>query len=271
MEKRLSANISDSVSDTLFIPLYMRSLETKRAHGIINDHKACELVESIDYDFEKYNESKMSQIGTSIRIRHFDQAVTRFVAQKDNPVVVHIGAGLDTRFLRTFKGKGIYYELDLPEVLDFRRKVLPESEHNPFLPYSMFDAAWMKLLRERHQEADFMLIAEGVFMYFDKAQIKPLVQAMAENFDSCAVHFDACSSWGVARSHKHDTVKKTNASFKWALDDDRELEQWAANIRYVDTTYYFSQELRRWGVVGIIGNILPSMRKAFKMLHYEIA
>lgn len=271
MGQKQESTISDIVSDTLFIPLYMRSLETERKDGIIYDPLACELVDQIDYDFSKYKKSRLSQLGTAIRIRHFDQAVSRFLDSHDNPVVVNIGSGLDTRFRRVFNGKGIFYELDLPEVIEFRKRFLPESDRNPYLGMSMFEPSWIELLRKKHPDGEFILVAEGVFMYFEEDQIRKLITDIADGFEHCELHFDVCSPWAVTNGHRHETVKYTNAVFKWGLAHDRDLESWSPKLHHVDTVLYFSQEFGRWGVWGVVGKVFPKMRNAFRMVQYEVA
>ncbi len=270
MSLQIPVTLKDDVADTLFIPLYMRHLETLRKNGIIHDPVASELVSRINYDFSKYNTATKSLVGTAIRVRQFDAAASRFLEAHDNPVIISIGAGLDTRFQRVYQGKGVFYELDLPEVIAFRSKLLSSSPENPYLPVSMFDYGWMEEVVWNHANANFAIIAEGVFMYFDEMQIKELVRAIAEKFGGGELHFDACSSYGVRNSHKHDTVKFARARFKWAMDDDRILEQWCPNLKHAGTAYYMTQEKQRWGMMAILGMLVPPLKNAFRMLHYDI-
>lgn len=78
----------------------MRAIETGRPDCIINDPKAVELVEKIDYDFFRFSSGRRSAIGVVIRARHFDEKVAEFIRQRPNPVVVLIGCALDTRYDR---------------------------------------------------------------------------------------------------------------------------------------------------------------------------
>lgn len=270
MADALPVNISDSVADTLFIPLYMRNLETKRLDCIINDPLACELVERIEYDFAKYTKFKASQIGTSIRIRQFDRAVRRFVKANKNPVVISIGAGLDTRFQRVYSGKGVFYEIDLPEVIELRKQLLPESEHNPYMAVSMFDTVWIDTITAKHPDASYIIVAEGVFMYFEEKELRPLIVEIAERMQG-ELHFDACSPWAARNSSKHETVKFTNARFKWGIRSDDDLQNWSPRLQHKDTAYYMNQEKHRWGFQGVIARIIPKFGKAYCMLHYDIA
>lgn len=270
MAEKIPVPFADDVADTLLITLYMRKLESQRKNGIIDDPMAAVLVDSIDYDFSKYDKAWKSQLGTSIRVRHFDECIRRFVAENDNPVVVSVGAGVDTRFQRVYDGKGVFYELDLPEVIDFRRRLLPESEPNPYLPYSMFDTEWITMVTSRHPGAKFAVVAEGVFMFFAQERIKPLVVALAEGFGNGEMHFDACGSFGVRSSRKHDAIKHTNASFRWGLERDEDVCAWSQRIRHVGTEYFMDKERRRWGVFGLVFGAVPRIGKCFRMLHYRM-
>lgn len=263
-------NISDEVANTLLIPLYMRHLETKR-RGIIHDPAASEIVSSLEYDFTQYDNKPMSQVGTSIRIRHFDSQVQRFVETHSKPVIVNLGCGLDTRFQRVKSDKGIYYDLDLDEVIALREQLLPATEKNPVIATSMFETRWMDQLRGRHPDSDWLFIAEGVLLYFPEQKVKGFIENLAHYFPCCELHFDVCTSWACKNSYKHETVKLTNAAFKWGLDNDRELEQWVNGLHYRDTHYYMNQEKRRWGLRGLIARaFMPGKARAFRMLHYEL-
>ena len=58
------------------------------------------IVESIEYDYSKFDTAKMSEIGCAIRCRFFDDMVTEFVRNHKNPVIVNLGCGLDARCQR---------------------------------------------------------------------------------------------------------------------------------------------------------------------------
>lgn len=83
--------------------------------------------------------------------------------------------------------------------------------------------------------------------------------------------FDACTSFGCRLSSRHDTVKHTRTRFRWGMDDDGQLEQWAANLFLDNVEYYMDKEPHRWGFVSRIMCRIPKLAKAFKMLHYQMA
>lgn len=262
--------IADVVADTLFIPLYMRCRESRRGNGIIHDPDACRIVEAVDYDFSNYDKACRSQVGTCIRVRYFDNITRSFIRKHENPVIVCLGCGLDNRFGRVGGDKGVFYNLDLPEVMEVREQLLPAGERNISLHESMFGESWAEALREKHPDSDFLVLAEGVFLYFTEEAIRPVIERIAQTLAPGELLFDACTSLGCKMSSKHDTVKYTNASFNWPLNDDRLPEEWAPNLRLRETSYYMDKELDRWDRLSRFMRLIPPLAKAFKMLHYQM-
>ena len=86
------------LTERLLITLYARAVASKRANGIVPDEKAVEMVEYIDYDFAKFDQAQMSQVGVAIRTEIFDEQAAPFIGRHPNAIVVNLGAGLCTRF-----------------------------------------------------------------------------------------------------------------------------------------------------------------------------
>lgn len=270
MEK-VKPEITDSVAETLFITLYIRSEETKLLDGIISDPKACEIVDNVDYDFSHFVGAKKSAVGTVIRVRHFDRKTKEFIDKNANPIVVLIGCGLDTRYYRVPNSdKAVFYEIDLPEVIDLREKFIEPADNDINMRASMLDTDWIDTLKEKHPDGDFIFILEGVLMYFTEEDVYKVVSNIAGNFPKSELHFDAVSVLASKNSHLHDTVKYMRARFKWGLDDELLLEKWAANIKHVETTFFMNQEKARWGRLILLFTIIPAFRKAARLLHYQI-
>ncbi|NLT49606.1 MAG: class I SAM-dependent methyltransferase [Ignavibacteria bacterium] len=273
--QKIKNNITDDIADTLYIPLAMKCKEIKRKNPFYFDPYSCEVMDKIDYDFSKYSKAIKSSIGVAIRANYFDGIVKDFIENNTNTVIIHLGCGLDTRFLRLGKSttdKCIFYEVDLPEVITLRKNLLPETSNNPFIAASMFETEWMDNLVTKHKTARFMIIAEGVFMYFESGQIKEVIQNIGKRFHNSKLVFDAVNSWMCKNSHRHDTVKLTNARFKFALDEPRLITQWVSNIN-LETVKLFS-ECEEWWKAGITINILmrvfPFLKNSSRMLTYNI-
>ena len=112
------------VAETLLIPLYMRAKESRRDNPILYDKAAERLADSLEYNYSQFDGAKLSEVGCVVRGWYFDRAVRRFIEAHSRPVVVNVGCGLDTRFQRIGDRKAVFYDLDLPEVIALRRKLI---------------------------------------------------------------------------------------------------------------------------------------------------
>ena len=98
--------------------------------------------------------------------REFDRCVREFLAAHPDAVVVELGCGLDTRFYRVDNGPVTWYDLDLPEVIALRRRVLEEMPRHAFIGCSVVDFAWMNTVQPEVGRA-YLFLAEGVFMFLE--------------------------------------------------------------------------------------------------------
>ncbi|MCY1627067.1 hypothetical protein [Staphylococcus pettenkoferi] len=71
------------IPESLLIPLVARSYETERPRGIIKDPLSQKIMASLDYNFDKFSGSWMTQVGISVRTWLIDQLVRRFFNKRD--------------------------------------------------------------------------------------------------------------------------------------------------------------------------------------------
>ena len=158
------------VAETLLIPLYFRAQETQRPDALVKDEHAVALVRQLDYDFLRIKLRKHDEVAIILRLREFDRFVRDFLSRCPDAVVVHIGCGLDTRFQRVDNGRVEWYDLDLPEVVDLRRKLIGgEGERYHLLAASVFDRA--AGCRQHASSPPFLFMAEAV-LCISRYQVK---------------------------------------------------------------------------------------------------
>jgi O-methyltransferase involved in polyketide biosynthesis len=274
-QKTIQNTIKDNVADTLYIPLCMKCRETRKPDPFFRDPVACELVDRLDYDFSKYNRAVRSSVGVAIRAKYFDDVTVEFIQSHKNPVVVHIGCGLDTRYQRIGKDvtqKAMFYELDIPEAIELREQLLPASGNDVYLKNSMFETGWMDDIKAQHPQGAFLFVVEGVFMYFEKEQVKSVLVNLAQRFPGGHILFDVTNSWMCKNSHRHDSVKLTNSPFRLALDDDKEIETWADTLKFVSVRYY--SDFKAWERSGFFNywamRLITTIKRASRLLYYRI-
>lgn len=78
-----------------------------------------------------------------LRARAFDHAVMAFLEASPDGAVVELAVGLDTRFERLGAPDVPWFELDLPRVIDVRRRVLSRGRRPKLVACAIEDPAWL--------------------------------------------------------------------------------------------------------------------------------
>lgn len=239
---KIKPEFQENVSETLLIPLYMRAQESKEENPIIIDEKSVELLSKVDYDFSKFSADERCQRYISLRTKYFDEAVRKFVDKYDDAVVVLIACGLDPRVERiSIEKEYQVYELDLPDVINLRRKFLPESPNNKYIAGSITNDEWIKTIKAEHPEGHFLFILEGISMYLTEEVMKNVFKNIDDNFDHAEIHVERMNKFLSKRTYLQQSVNNTNASFNWGSDNPKEIEEWSKSFKLKDE-YYYSDE-----------------------------
>lgn len=241
MEEKISPALY-GIAETLLIPLHTRAVETQRPDALLKDETAVRLLKRIDYDFSRIHLQGHDLLGIILRMREFDRFVCTFLEKNPHGVVVHIGCGLDTRFERVDNGSVDWFDLDLPEVVHLRKKLMPpHTDRYHLVESSVFEPGWMEavhFLRPR----PVLFIAEGVFLYFEKRQVKELVLQLRLKFPGSELVFDSSQPWVVFFDNFQLIFSRMRARLKFSMRNPRELETWAPGIRLQEEWYYFGTD-----------------------------
>ncbi len=265
----------DDVAETLLIPLYFRAKETECPDALVKDERAVALVHQLNYDFSRIRLRDHDKVAIILRAREFDRFARDFLARNPEAVVVHIGCGLDTRFDRVDDGKVEWYDLDLPEVIQLRRKLIggegPRGDRVPrhhLLACSMFDRAWLDMVSV-HRPRPILFMAEGVLPYFTEGQVKSLVLTWRECFPGAELVCDAATPLMVRLDNLHLAFTPVRARINWGLAHGQDLESWAEGIRLLEEWFYFERPEPRMGAMQMMRHI-PPIRKASGIFHYRL-
>ncbi len=263
----------NGIAETLLITLYIRARESQRPDALLKDEKAVALVTQMDTAFSWIKQIKMDeddQTSLILRNRELDRYTRDFLARIPEAVVVHIGCGLDARFERVDNGQVEWYDLDLPEVIELRRKFIgSEGERYHFLSCSMFDSAWPNTV-SIHRQRPFLFLAEGVFMYFKEEQVKSLMLMLRDRFPGAELVFDAFSPFLVRANNLRFRISRTkiNARYHWGLKRGKDLESWGDGIYLLDEWFPFDRPEPRLAHVRWMRHI-PLLAKIMGVFHYR--
>lgn len=274
------------VAATSLVTLYCHAIESQSQEPILNDPKAVEVTRELNrilsgsenkLEKDLVNGKLKKELVThiAIRARQYDRYVCGFLEQSPCGVVVNIGCGLDSRFLRIDNGKVIFYDLDLPEVIDIKKQFFEENDRYHFISSSVFDYNWMAVVA-RHK-GPFLFVAEGVFMYLQKEDVQSLVVKLQSGFPGSELVCEVFNSLWLRKPLKglmdykmqHQLHLGKDAKFHFGIRDSKEMEEWHAGIKFLDDWSYFDSDEEKLGWLKLLGKI-EFLRKTQWTVHYKL-
>ena len=220
------------MQETLLIPLYARAVDSLKKRPILNDTKAAEMVQSIDWDFGRFNQWRRV-FGCTLRTAGFDEFVKAFLSRHPEGTVVEVGAGLNTRFERLDNGALHWFDLDLPDSVALRRKFFADSARRVTLAASILDPGWIAAVRQ--SPGPYCFVAEAVLIYLTEPEVKAALALIAGNFPGALVAFDTTTPRAVAYENRDHARRNLGARFAWACEDPREIERWNLGLRLLES------------------------------------
>ena len=203
---------------TLFIPLYGKALMSRE--GIFPDETAERIVDSVEYDFSKVDQSRKLAIYMAMRAAHYDRMVKDYAARHPEGVILQLGVGLDSRVNRAQVSLP-WYDLDFPEVITLRRAYYPETEKYHLIAAPALPANWLAGI-PHHAHA--LIIAEGLSMYLSEKDMRNLMAAFRGHFAESEFVFDAYSPLAARLSKWKNPINAVDAKIDFAMDDPALLE-----------------------------------------------
>ncbi len=193
-QQKVKINLS-GISKTLLFPLMGRVRLSEEHSSLINDVKAIEIIEKIDYDFSSsygiYPFERYPPFPFALRAKHFDDKIKAYISKNPQASIVNIGAGLDTTFYRVDNGLIQWYDLDLPEVIELRKKLIPKTNRATCIAKSFLDPSWYAEIKSK--DDGLFIVLGGVLMYFEELQVKKFLSSLADNLPGTEIIFDAPS------------------------------------------------------------------------------
>ena len=206
------------VQETALIPLAIRANETKRENARIHDQKAVEIIDTLGIDTKDLDKF-FSHEGVVARTILFDRAVKKLLGKYPDAVCVNIGCGLDDRFTQVDNGRIRWFNVDLPDSIEVRRKIFREVERERMIVGDILKADWTG---DIPKENVTIVIAEGLLMYLSKEQVRTILNNITNSFGRGFLLAELMHP-KMMKEKMHDTVQHTNAKFGWGTRTGKEL------------------------------------------------
>ena len=134
----------------------------------------------LDYDFSKADKDMKMSAGVIARTIMLDKMVRDYVNDHANATVINIACGMDTRFYRVDNGKIRWYNIDLPETINVRKKFLNENGRISMIACSAMNKAWADRIGE--VRGNVLVVIEGLTMYLTESDVKQILTIIGSYF-----------------------------------------------------------------------------------------
>lgn len=183
-----------SVQETMLLCLMDRARFVSKFPWVLKDQAAETALEQFSRDFGElvYRKSDMAGLTILCRSKTFDDTVAEFLASYPAPTVVNLACGMETNYFRIGEPQVPWYELDLPDAIDFRERFFQPSGDHRHLRADLMDFSWMDKI-ERKPDGGLLFVASGVFCFFSEAQLKALICEMSRRFPGAQLAFESYS------------------------------------------------------------------------------
>ena len=281
-----SISLSD-VSETGMLTFYCHVIESQKPDPILLDEKAVEISRQLNPVFANSSSSLLRTLARgkikeelvvhiNLRAKKYDEYANSFLIKNPNGIIVNIGCGMDSRFQRIDNGTMTCFDLDLPEMIQFKKRFYKETDRYHFIAASVFDYEWMEQVAKVEKQP-VLFMAEGVFMYLDREKVKDLILRLQSRFPGSELVCEVVTELFTRKPWNKMVALKMNqqlgvgkeAAFVFGIRNSCELETWHSGIEYLDDWSYFDTQHPRLGWVGTMGK-LKFMRNVQYTVHYRL-
>lgn len=248
------------VETTALIPVAIKASESLRKNPRVRDEVAVEMIKKLGIDTKPFDKF-MSHEGVIARTVMLDKMVRDFIAKNPSAVIVNMGAGFDNRFSCVDNGSIFWFDLDLPDSIELRKKVFSERERVSMLSGSVLEDKWCAAVKAESTKTSskVLFLAEGLFMYLTLEEIAKLLSVLKTNFPGGTLIAEQNNPLMVKNQKYHDTVKNTNAVFKSGTWSGQEIADLCDGIRFVEE-HSFNEEMKKHSFGGwLFAKLLPKM------------
>ncbi len=261
----------NEIEDTLFVPMLGRIYASEKFPHILNDLYAIGLKGKLPKDIlKKDKQSQYTLLAGAIRSKNMDRYIRDFLNRNKNGVIVELGAGLETAFYRNDNGRTIWYEVDLPNVIKYRKEILKENKRDCCIVSDAFSEEWIKTIREKHQSEPILVTASGLFYFFKEEDVLKLFK-MLKKYGNIEVVFDTINSAGMKRMGRYmKQVGHEDVTMYFYVDDAKEVADKVEATVLCEEPYYAHVNKKGFSLVTKVTMIVSDKYKMVKMVHLKL-
>ncbi len=245
-----------AVSETALMTLKARVVESTKKKPILQDPIAVEcfsrLQSMLPIEIRKRILDRDLPLTLTryiaLRARKYDRSTKQFLSQYHDGLVVSLGCGFDTRYWRISKEPWKYVEVDLPNVVEAKKKVLGDMVTYRMMGCSVLEEDWIDWIISMQQE-HVLFLAEGLLMYLPKDSVINLFKRLATSFTESEIMFEVVTEKYTKGIRKKLVESKLNArgtragsSYDYGIRSGKDIESYSDKLKVVEEWSYFEDQ-----------------------------
>ena len=229
--------------ESLFLTLGSRALDSRLPRPFLGDTMADEIIATIGYGLDKFPQlntkllDRRSKVfDVAVRAKILDEMVRRFVLLRPDAVVLDLGAGLDGRISRVNPPPTVeWYDVDFPEVVALRRKLLPQPANAHNVGADLTDPDW---LYDIPRDRPAMIVADGLVLFLGQDDFVSLLNRLTAHFPGGELALNAYTTYAMW-TFKHSRAMRAIAGgmANPGINDPRQLEHWVDGLTLLDEIF----------------------------------
>lgn len=251
--------------ESLFLTLGSRALDSRLPRPFLGDTMADEIIATIGYGLDKFPQlntkllDRRSKVfDVAVRAKILDEMVRRFVLLRPDAVVLDLGAGLDGRISRVNPPPTVeWYDVDFPEVVALRRKLLPQPANAHNVGADLTDPDW---LHDIPRDRPAMIVADGLVLFLAQDDFVSLLNRLTAHFPGGELALNAYTTYAMW-TFKHSRAMRAIAGgmANPGINDPRQLERWVDGLTLLDEIFLTrAPEVAQLPLIGRLTSRLAS-------------
>lgn len=243
----------NEVNTTLFIPLYGKAMVSRQG-VILKDPDAERIWDAEGFPLRGRAKSKWLAYNMAMRARVFDDWTGEMLRENKEAAVIHLGCGLDSRCHRVNHGSHAWYDCDLPEVIEVRKRWYTETENDHM---QSLDASDPKTIQALPDHSSAVVILEGLSMYLTNRQLHDLFLTLRQKYRKVHILMDYYTLFGARASKYKNPVNEVGVTQLYGIGNIDEVIR-GTGIRFVKEHSFTPEHL--------VNQLKPAERFFFRLL-----
>lgn len=245
---------AEGIPEAMLQALRGRAKESKREGHFLYDEKAVQVVEALDYDFSEMDRYAVMGRGVMAKAVLLDGLVKDYIEKNPDAVIVDVACGIDTRFYRVDNGQIHWYNMDLPETIEARNRLLGSHERVHDIRKSVLDESWAE---EIEAAGPVLFLVEGFTMYSNKQDVQKIFKIIRTHFNRADVLMEIMSPKVAKKAVDAATGKR---KYTWGVKNGKALQSYTTGFR-ADKDVSLLEELKKMYPGYKVLQFVPGFRK----------